>query len=221
VNVYLYSYNSNFVLDDDANHGEQVCQQVEMNDDTALMDPNSNHYIRNNTTVNVTGNVSTMTKEYHSDDTPSTIRQMDACQPKESTHPAADTETSTQVKVATLSSEEDPSLNCPAASGTTLFTGEPISSTHQLPTSLKEEQQQQHQLRKDNQATQHSPSLNTVTLDKALPQQDQQFRESDSTPPLQRSSPPLDHEYLVKSIDWLDPKTNTSRVVRIITQNGK
>ncbi|KAI8335787.1 hypothetical protein BC941DRAFT_429357 [Chlamydoabsidia padenii] len=38
------------------------------------------------------------------------------------------------------------------------------------------------------------------------------------TPP-RRITPPLDHEYLVKSIDWLDPNTNTSRVVRIITQN--
>jgi hypothetical protein len=213
--VYLYSYNSNLLLDDDANHGEQVCQQVETNGE------NNNHDIRNDTTVNVTGNASNMAKEYHSDDTPSTIRQMDAYQPKESTDPVADTETSTQVKVAALSLEEDPSLNCPTASGATLSTGEPTSSTSQPPTLLKEEQQQQHQLGKDNQATQHSSSLNTAALDKALPQKDQQSRESDSTPPLQRPSPPLDHEYLVKSIDWLDPKTNTSRVVRIITQNGK
>ncbi|SAM00203.1 hypothetical protein [Absidia glauca] len=209
MNVYLYSYNSSLLLDDDGNHGEQVRQQVETNDE------NNNHDIRNDTTVNATGNASTTTKEYHSDDTTSTSRQLDAYQPEESTHPVADT----QVKVATLSSEEDPSLNCPAASGATLSTGEPTSSTSQPPTLLKEEQQQQHQLGKDNQAIQHTSSLNTATLDKALPQQDQQSREADSTPPLQRPSPPLDHEYLVKSIDWLDPKTNTSRVVRIITQN--
>lgn len=222
MNVYLYPYNSNLLLDDDTNHGDQVCRQVETND-TTMMDTSNNHSERNTTTMNATDNVSIVTKEYHSDDTPSTIRPKDASQPNEPTYSVTDTATSTQVKTATASLKpppEDPSLNGLASAGTMMSTGEPISSTYQSPTSLGEEEKGHQQQGKGDKATRPS-SLKTATSNAPLLQQGRQFLETESTPPLHRPSPPLDHEYLVKSIDWLDPKTNTSRVVRIITQNGK
>ncbi|CAO3587719.1 unnamed protein product [Absidia cylindrospora] len=61
---------------------------------------------------------------------------------------------------------------------------------------------------------QHQPTTNEVPIER----QDQ-TADTDGNRGSQYQSPSLDHEYLVKSIDWLDPNTNTSRVVRIITQN--
>ncbi|ORZ06716.1 hypothetical protein BCR42DRAFT_427072 [Absidia repens] len=65
---------------------------------------------------------------------------------------------------------------------------------------------------------QHISSSQPTTNDASVIRQDQ-TTDKNRNRVSQYQPPSLDHEYLVKSIDWLDPNTNTSRVVRIITQN--